>query len=238
MKLEGIHHITAITDDAQRNVDFYAGVIGLRLVKKTVNQDDTDRLPPVLRRRERRPRRRPDLLRVPGRRPGPPGRGDGPPRSSGASPRRRRSTSGRGRLDGRRRGDARGRGPASSPTPRASTTSCRSPNGPTRRWSPPSRDPGRARAAGLPRGARLRARAGAPARRCWRRSAVRAADGESGWEARGKQPRRPLRVRPAPAEPGIQGAGSVHHVAWASTLEEHMQWRREGGRRRRPPDPG
>jgi glyoxalase family protein len=40
MKLEGIHHITAITGDAQRNVDFYAGVLGLRLVKKTVNQDD------------------------------------------------------------------------------------------------------------------------------------------------------------------------------------------------------
>ena len=40
MKLEGIHHITAITADAQRNVDFYAGVMGLRLVKKTVNQDN------------------------------------------------------------------------------------------------------------------------------------------------------------------------------------------------------
>lgn len=41
MKLEGIHHITAITADAQRNVDFYAGVLGLRLVKKSVNQDHT-----------------------------------------------------------------------------------------------------------------------------------------------------------------------------------------------------
>jgi glyoxalase family protein len=40
MKLNGIHHITAITGDAQRNVDFYAGVMGLRLVKKSVNQDD------------------------------------------------------------------------------------------------------------------------------------------------------------------------------------------------------
>lgn len=41
MKLEGIHHITAITADAQRNVDFYAGLLGLRLVKKSVNQDHT-----------------------------------------------------------------------------------------------------------------------------------------------------------------------------------------------------
>ena len=40
MKLEGIHHITAVTGDAQRNVDFYARVLGLRMVKKTVNQDD------------------------------------------------------------------------------------------------------------------------------------------------------------------------------------------------------
>ena len=40
MKLDGIHHITAITGDAQKNVDFYVGVLGLRLVKKTVNQDD------------------------------------------------------------------------------------------------------------------------------------------------------------------------------------------------------
>ena len=40
MKLEGIHHITCITGDAPRNVDFYARVMGLRLVKKTVNQDD------------------------------------------------------------------------------------------------------------------------------------------------------------------------------------------------------
>src|SRR5680860_1084797 len=40
MKLEGIHHVTAITADAQDNIDFYAGVLGLRLVKKTVNQDD------------------------------------------------------------------------------------------------------------------------------------------------------------------------------------------------------
>ena len=40
MRLEGIHHVTAITGDAPRNVDFYARVLGLRLVKKTVNQDD------------------------------------------------------------------------------------------------------------------------------------------------------------------------------------------------------
>ena len=40
MQLEGIHHITAITGDAQRNVDFYTRVLGLRMAAKTVNQDD------------------------------------------------------------------------------------------------------------------------------------------------------------------------------------------------------
>src|ERR1700730_73046 len=38
--LDGIHHISAITADATQNLLFYEGVMGLRLVKKTVNQDD------------------------------------------------------------------------------------------------------------------------------------------------------------------------------------------------------
>jgi len=38
--LDGIHHVTCITGDAPRNVDFYTRVLGLRMVKKTVNQDD------------------------------------------------------------------------------------------------------------------------------------------------------------------------------------------------------
>lgn len=40
MKLRGIHHITAIAGDPQRNVDFYANVLGLRFAKRTVNFDD------------------------------------------------------------------------------------------------------------------------------------------------------------------------------------------------------
>ena len=40
MKLEGIHHISAITGDARGNVEFYTGVLGLRMVKRTVNQDE------------------------------------------------------------------------------------------------------------------------------------------------------------------------------------------------------
>jgi glyoxalase family protein len=40
MQLTGIHHLTAVTADAPGNHAFYTGVLGLRLVKKTVNQDD------------------------------------------------------------------------------------------------------------------------------------------------------------------------------------------------------
>src|SRR4051812_50123896 len=42
MKLQGLHHTTMITGDARKNVDFYADVLGLRLVKKTVNFDAPD----------------------------------------------------------------------------------------------------------------------------------------------------------------------------------------------------
>ncbi|HEY8291330.1 MAG TPA: VOC family protein, partial [Thermomicrobiales bacterium] len=40
MELGGIHHVTAVTGDASRNVAFYTQALGMRLVKKTVNQDD------------------------------------------------------------------------------------------------------------------------------------------------------------------------------------------------------
>src|SRR3954469_10817619 len=41
-EIKGIHHVTAISGPAQENLDFYAGVLGMRLVKKSVNQDDPE----------------------------------------------------------------------------------------------------------------------------------------------------------------------------------------------------
>src|SRR5687767_14359052 len=38
-QITGLHHVTASAGDAQENVDFYSGVLGMRLVKKSVNQD-------------------------------------------------------------------------------------------------------------------------------------------------------------------------------------------------------
>jgi glyoxalase family protein len=40
MNITGLHHVTAMASDAQRNLDFYAGTLGMRLVKRTVNFDD------------------------------------------------------------------------------------------------------------------------------------------------------------------------------------------------------
>ncbi len=40
IQIPGIHHVTAIAGNPQQNVDFYAGILGMRLVKRTVNFDD------------------------------------------------------------------------------------------------------------------------------------------------------------------------------------------------------
>ena len=93
MKLDGIHHVTAITGDAPANVEFYAGTLGLRLVKKSVNQDDPtvyhlfyadERAAPAPTSPSSSIRARRAVARATGWCTG----------SSSASPRRRRSTSG------------------------------------------------------------------------------------------------------------------------------------------------
>ena len=58
---------------------------------------------------------------------------------------------------------------------------------------------------------------------CSRRSS--SSGSTAAWEARGEQRGGLYVYDQPPAERGLQGAGSVHHVAWASTPEEHMQWR-------------
>ncbi|HWN41653.1 MAG TPA: VOC family protein, partial [Thermoanaerobaculia bacterium] len=40
--VHGIHHVTAISGDPQENLEFYTGLLGLRLVKRSVNQDVPD----------------------------------------------------------------------------------------------------------------------------------------------------------------------------------------------------
>ena len=58
-----------------------------------------------------------------------------------------------------------------------------------------------------------------------------------GWEARGDSRGGLWTYDEPPAEPGREGAGTVHHIAWASTMDEHEDWRarvREGGARPTP----
>ena len=55
--VNGLHHITAIAGPAQENLDFYAGVLGMRLVKKSVNQDDPEHTTCSMRMRKGGPDR-------------------------------------------------------------------------------------------------------------------------------------------------------------------------------------
>ena len=186
MKLEGIHHITAITGDApgQRRVLH-------RRARPADGQADgqpgrPDRLPPLLRRRGRLAGHGPDVLRVPGRRARERRARAWSTASSGGWPRRRRSTSGRSACSahGVRAAAATARA-CSSPTPRGSSTSCSVSTAADEPLSADSPEiPRRARAAGLrrvraptaatrrtasgllERGARLHARSARRAGRC------------------------------------------------------------------------
>ena len=121
MRLDGLHHITAITGDAPQNVDFYAGVLGLRMVAKTVNQDDPNVYHLFYADENGSPGSDITFFEYPGAAPGPGRPRDGAPRHLARG--RRRGARLLGRADGR---GALGRTPWSSPTRRASSTSCAS----------------------------------------------------------------------------------------------------------------
>ena len=57
------------------------------------------------------------------------------------------------------------------------------------------------------------------------RARLRAHSDDSSWEVRGDSRGSTYRFDEPPAEPGIPGAGTVHHVAWASQMDEHEAWR-------------
>ena len=95
MKLEGIHHITAITGDAAGNVEFYTGVLGLRMVKRTVNQDDPTVYHLFYGDEHGSPGMDLTFFEYPGAAPRRAGRGDGAPHRLAGRLARRRWTSGR-----------------------------------------------------------------------------------------------------------------------------------------------
>jgi glyoxalase family protein len=214
MNFEGIHHITAITGNAQANVDFYVGTLGLRLVKKTVNQDD----PTVyhLFYADERGSAGSDLtfFEYPGAVPGRAG--------DGMVHRVVWRVGSRDSLDfwAERLVSARA--------------------GDSLRFADPEGlehelivddsgdEPLTAEHPEIPEEHRLRGFAGVRAyasRPDASRAFLDALGFEPGWLARGETRRGFYVYDPPPAEAPRPSAGTVHHVAWGSKPEEHEVWR-------------
>ena len=223
MQLDGIHHITAITADAQRNVDFYARVLGLRLVKKSVNQDD----PTVyhLFYADEKGDAGSDLtfFEYPG---APPGRaGDGMIHTIGW---RIASTEAidfwQERLGGRGIGTERDWNRLRFADPEGL--------GHELRVSSVSDEPLTAEHPEIPAEVALRGFDGVrayssnpEASRNLFEEALGFQPRPDGWEIRGDSRGGLYGFDPPPSERGLQGAGSVHHIAWASQLDDHEKWR-------------
>jgi glyoxalase family protein len=223
MNLEGIHHITAITGDAPRNVDFYARVLGLRLVKKTVNQDD----PTVyhLFYADEKGSAGSDLtfFEYPGAAPGRAGRGM--VHLIGwrlGSPDALDFWAARLGAEGVavERGDA--------------TLRFADPEGLAHELRVVETDdePLIADHPEIPAELALqgfdavRAYSADPdASRTLLESALGFAPTGDGWEVRGEKRGGLYAYDPPPEQAGAQGAGSVHHVAFASTMDDHERWR-------------
>jgi glyoxalase family protein len=214
MKLEGVHHVTCITGNAPQNVEYYAGVLGLRLVKKSVNQDD----PTVyhLFYADERGSAGSDItfFEYPG---APPGRaGDGMVHricfrvGSDES------------LDfwEQRVGGERSDGSLVFADPEGLSLELLV----DRSGDPPLT----AEAYDIPEEHRIRGFAGARAYAAQpERSAslLEALGFEEGWEARGDNRSGFYVYDPPPADRGLQAGGTVHHVAWGSVPAEHEAWR-------------
>ncbi len=222
MKLEGIHHITAITADAQKNVDFYAGVLGLRLVKKTVNQDN----PTVyhLFFADEKGSAGSDLtfFEFPGVPPGRAGAGDvhrivwrvGSQEALDFWAERLAAHD----IESERAG---------------ASLRFSDPEGLAHELAAieVSDEPLSAEHPDVPAALALRgfhavcAYSGAPDASNPLLEALEFEPAGEGWEARGDSRGGLYLYDEPPAEGALQGAGSVHHVAWASTMDEHEAWR-------------
>ena len=230
MRLEGIHHITAITGDAPRNVDFYARVLGLRMVKKTVNQDDPTVYHLFYADEEGSPGADLTFFEYPGAAPGRAGAGmvhrvvwrvgSTEAIEFWASRLGARGVSAE-RVDGRLRfADPEGL----EHELRVSTAQ----DAPLIADHPEV--PAEVALQGFD-GARAYATNG-DASRGLLEDALGFAPAHEGWEARGERRGGLWSYDAPPEQPGRAGGGTVHHIAWASTMEDHEEWRRrafEGG---------
>ena len=214
VKLEGIHHVTCITADAPGNVEFYAGELGLRLVKKTVNQDD----PTVyhLFYADERGSAGADItfFEYPGV---PKGRaGDGMVHTVSFRVASHESLEWwRARVGGALTDES-----LVFEDPEGLTLELvidDSGDAPLTADAPDI--PAEHRIRGF---AGVRAYASQPDRS---EHLLRVLGFEPGWEARGEGRGGVYVYDPPPDARGLQSAGTVHHVAWASTPEAHEAWR-------------
>jgi glyoxalase family protein len=222
VKLEGIHHITAITADAQANVDFYAGALGLRLVKKTVNQDQ----PSVyhLFYADERGSAGSDLtfFEFPGVPHGRAGAGDvhrivwrvG---SAEALDFWAERLAAKGAEQQRAGESLRFSDPEGLDHELAVAAVADEPL-----IAAHPEIPAELALRGFHA---VRAYAGAPGASRGLLEALELRPADGGWEARGERRGGLYLYDEPPAERSLQGAGSVHHVAWASQPEEHEAWR-------------
>jgi glyoxalase family protein len=221
VQLEGVHHVTCITGDAPANVEFYAGELGLRMVKKTVNQDD----PTVyhLFYADERGSAGADMtfFEYPG---APRGRaGDGMVHTVSFRVGSEES------LDfwASRVGGSRSDGSLRFEDPEGLTLELLVDDSGDEPLTADAPDiPSEHRIRGF---AGVRAYASTPERSERLLSALGFAPG---WEARGEKRGGFYVYDDPPEQRGLQAGGTVHHVAWASLPAEHEAWRSrviEGG---------
>jgi glyoxalase family protein len=221
VQLEGVHHVTCIAGDAPANVEFYAGELGLRMVKKTVNQDD----PTVyhLFYADERGSAGADMtfFEYPG---APRGRaGDGMVHTVSFRVGSEES------LDfwASRVGGSRSDGSLRFEDPEGLTLELLVDDSGDEPLTADAPDiPSEHRIRGF---AGVRAYASTPERSERLLSALGFAPG---WEARGEKRGGFYVYDDPPEQRGLQAGGTVHHVAWASLPAEHEAWRSrviEGG---------
>jgi glyoxalase family protein len=222
MKLEGIHHITAITGEAQRNVDFYAGTLGLRMVKKTVNQDQPSVYHLFYADENGDPGSDLTFFEFRG---APRGRaGAGMVHRIGwrvASDEALDFWADRLRAAGREseREDGRLRFADPEGLEHELVVS-------ESRDEPLIADHPEVPAELALRGFDFaRAYSADPSRSVPLLDALEFEPVDGGWEARGSARGGTWHYDEPPAERGLEGSGTVHHIAWASEMDEHLAWR-------------
>jgi glyoxalase family protein len=225
VKLEGVHHITAITGDAPGNVDFYARVLGLRLVKKSVNQDDPTVYHLFYGDEEGAPGNDITFFEYPGARRGQAGAG-----MIHTVGWRVGSTDALDFWEGRLAdegiaADRHADGSLGFADPEGlhhALIPADTPDEPLTADHPEV--PKEFALQGF-HGVRAYTHDPEQSRRFLEETLEFAPDGETEWEVRGEQ-RGGLYVYDRSDERGVPGAGTVHHVAWASPLDEHEAWQR------------